>query len=247
MQMLVLRNLVALAALGLVLALGSVASADDLDKVDEALNRYRTLDYSYKLITTDAGGGKTVLKLRTRIRNVGDHNKQLIVIDEPADMKGTKVLTASPTQMYIFMPAFKKLRRIASHVNEQGFLGTALSSADMNLTRYGRFYQATVKSSDAKTVTLRLDGKDDKAPYPRIDMVVDKKLSLPVELKYYAAGGKHIKTERRQDYQCAKGYCVPKLMEMTDHTKAVTSVLKLEKHAIDVAVADDLFSKRSLH
>ena len=36
--------------------------------------------------------------------------KRLTEFTAPADMKGTKVLVLSPTQMYVYLPAFGKVR-----------------------------------------------------------------------------------------------------------------------------------------
>ncbi len=242
------RIAAAFAALALVLAISGAARADGdalLANVDKALNNWKTLDFNYK-VTTKSGSTTTVLKLRSRLQNKGQYNKQFIDISEPADMAGTKVLTKNPEKMYIYLPAFKKIRRIASHVNEQGFLGTALSSKDLNLTHYGHLFSAAVVSENDKEVELKLTGKSDAAPYPRIDMKVDKAKWVPTEIKYYGAEDKHLKTENRSDYACDNGYCVPKTMEMTDHSKGVTSTLKLTKHAINPELESGLFSKRNL-
>lgn len=237
---------------GLALAMLSVAGparADDayLKKVDAEVNKWKTLDYYYKIVTTKQGDDdRSVLKLRMRMQYSGEFNKQLIEIGKPADMKGTKVLTISPTEMYIYLPAFGKIRRIASHVTEQGFLGTALSQRDMTLTRYADKYSAKTKSeADGKRI-LSLTAKNDRAPYAKLEVVVDTERNLPIGVKYFNDSGKHIKTEKRSQYRCEKGYCAPGAMKITDHTTNVTSILYLKKHKVNPALDKGLFSKRSL-
>ena len=240
--------LVSLSALALALVWGArAAHADEatLQKVDDALNRWKTLDYKYKITTKKGGDVSNVLKLRMRMKDAAGVNQQLIEIFGPADMKGTKVLTASPTQMYIYLPAMKKIRRIASHVTEQGFLGTALSQRDMTLTRYGDKYNAKI-DSDGAELAMTLTAKSGDAPYPKLQMKVDKKIWLPTEIKYFNDGGKVIKTETRSKYECDKDYCNPREMVMTDHTAGVSSKLELKKFKINPELKDDLFSKRSL-
>jgi outer membrane lipoprotein-sorting protein len=160
-------------------------------------------------------------------------------------MKGTKVLTASPTQMYIYLPAMKKIRRIASHVTEQGFLGTALSQRDMTLTRYGDKYTAKI-DSDGAVLAMTLTAKNADAPYPKLELEIDKKIWLPTKVKYLNEAGKVIKTETRTSYECDENYCNPREMVMTDHTSGVSSTLQLKKFKINPELSDDLFSKRSL-
>jgi hypothetical protein len=235
-----------LAVLLTALALTGVAHADELDKVDEAVNRWKSLDIKYKIATTKNGGDASHLKLRMRIRTHGGENQQLTEISAPADMKGTKVLIKSPTEMYIYLPAFKKIRRIASHVTEQGFLGTALSQRDLSLTHYAKYYRAKKDKDSAKSMTLLLTAKGDDAPYARLELDIDKSKWLPTEIRYFNEKGAHIKTETRTDYECKGNICLPGVQKMTDHTTGVSSTLKMKKPKIDKELDDKLFSKRYL-
>jgi outer membrane lipoprotein-sorting protein len=236
----------ALALLLAALLVSGVARADELDKVDEAVNRWKSLDIKYKIATTKNGGDASNLKLRMRMRTHDGENQQLTEISAPADMKGTKVLIKSPTEMYIYLPAFKKIRRIASHVTEQGFLGTALSQRDLSLTRYAKYYTAKKGKEAGNKLTLLLTAKNDKAPYAKLEVDVDKSKWLPTEIRYFNDKGAHIKTEVRSDYQCEGKVCLPGKQRMTDHTTGVSSTLKVKSPKIDKALDDKLFSKRYL-
>ena len=219
---------------------GNKAGEAALAKVDAALNAYETLLLGYEMINREPG--QPVKKLKLQVRAKGD--KQLSELLAPPDMKGTKVLALSATQMYVYLPQFKKIRRIASHVSDVGFLGTAVSQADMNLKRYTPFYTAKLRKDGTLVLTARA-GK--KAPYARIEMEVSKKLQLPTTLRYFNGKGKHVKTETRTGYKCQGKVCNAKELEMVDHTKgdhSTTFVLK--KWKTNVPMKDKLFSKRSL-
>lgn len=236
-----------LAATALLLASSPSAASDAmLKKVDDATNKWKTLDYHYDIVTQKKGSDPTKLVLRMRMRFSGEHNEQITEISQPADMKGTKVLIKSPTQMYIYLPAMKKIRRIASHVTDQPFLGTALSAEDMSVTRLAKYYSAKVSHDDGKIVTLALTAKSDEAPYPKIEMKIDKARSLPLELKKLNASGKLLKTERREDYSCQKGFCAPKKMTFINHANEMATVLVLTSSKVDGPLPDDIFTKRYL-
>ena len=235
--------------LGLVLLSPSEARADDalLKKIDTEINKWKTLDYSYKIVTTTKGNDdKAVLKFRMRMKYTGEHNTQIIEISEPSDMKGSKVLTKSLTEMYIFLPAMRKVRRIASHVTEAGFLGTALSQKDMTLTRYGKYYSAKKKGEKDGRITLTLTAKGDEAPYPKIEMTVAEKQLLPTVIEYFNDEGKLIKREKRSQYRCAKGYCTPGAQKVEDLTTGKTTVLYLKDYTVNPKLDDAIFSKRFL-
>ena len=81
-------------------------------------------------------------------------------------MKGTKVLILSPTQMYVYLPAFGKVRRIASHTKDQGFLGLSFSQDDMATTAYAPLYSGAISSdSGAQTIVTLTPKAGVDAPY----------------------------------------------------------------------------------
>lgn len=224
------------------------AHADDafLRKVDASLNKWDTLDYGYKIRTTKAGERPTMIELRMRMRRTPEGNEQLTELSAPADMAGMKILIQEADQMYIYLPAFKKIRRVASHVNEQGFLGTSLSSKELALTRYSRYYDVAGKAESGGRIHLKLKERSGTgAPYERIDLFVNKDKLLPEEIHYYSAG-KHIKTETRSDMVCEDGYCLYKEHTVKDLKSGVTSQLRLVKHRVNPKLSPKLFRKRAL-
>src|ERR1700733_10051447 len=104
------------------------AYADDAgDKavaaMDAAMNKAKTLIFDYEIVNKEAGKDERSLAMKVQLKG----EKRLSEFSAPADMKGTKVLILSPTQMYVYLPAFGKVRRIASHTKDQGFLGLSFS------------------------------------------------------------------------------------------------------------------------
>jgi len=166
----------------------------------------------------------------------------------PSDVKGTKVLILSPSQMYVYLPAFKKVRRIASHTTEQGFMGMNFTQDEMTITNYSKMYSAVIANDDGKTVKLTLSAKKDaEAPYPKIDMWLEKARNLPTELWYYADTGTHIKTETRTGYTSEKEVLSPTELKMVDLTKnKMSTTLTRTKWQVNADIPDSKFSKRSL-
>ncbi|MBI4953498.1 MAG: outer membrane lipoprotein-sorting protein [Myxococcales bacterium] len=226
-------------------AVADQAGEDVLAKVDSAINRYKTLQLRYDMLNQEPGKEQNKLEILARVKAGG---KQLTELLGPADVKGTKVLILSASQMYVYLPAFGKVRRVASHVKDQGFLGTTFSQSDMALMRYGEVYGADLTSDDASTWTITLTPKADASPpYAKIVMVVDKAKGLPLKYDYFNAGGTHTKTETRSDYKCEGDICTPGEQKMVDHTKGDHwSKLVLKSYKINPSLPDDLFSKRTL-
>jgi hypothetical protein len=231
------------------LTVAATASADPAgDKVlasmDEAMNRSSTQSIEYDVVNQEPGKAERRLGLLVKLKG----EKRLTEFLAPADMKGTKVLILSPTQMYVYLPAFGKIRRIASHVTDQGFLGLAFSQDDLATTRYTPSYSAVITSETPAQWKLTATPKpDQKTAYAKIEMTVDKASVLPSELRYFNDKGVHLKTETRADYGCEGKVCTPKDHKMVDHQKGGHFTRLLRKTwKVNEPIPDEIFSKRSL-
>ena len=226
----------------------SLSSAADVSKIlkdmDVAMAGADDQYMLYEIRDKQAGKDERVLKIEVTVKGP----KRFTTFLEPRDLKGMKILVLSQTQMWVYIPSFKKARRVASHVTRQGVQGTAFSNDDMALASFADKYDGTIESQDDKSWKLRLKAKDGTdAPYPAIHVTVDKKLTLPTKLEYHNDEGLKVKTENRTDYSCQGKACTARVHEMTDHTKngQVTSLIRQE-WKVNQKVKDRVFTKRNL-
>ena len=223
----------------------AAASDAALAKVDSTINDWSTVKFIYKVVT-----GDDVFKLRVRMKRHQPSNKQVVEIGGTHPLKGTKILTLSQSQMYMFIPTIGKIRRIAGHFSDQGFLGTAMDPEQLSLSRYGHLYEVQTSKDGGSEITLTLAARSTDSRYQRLVMVVDKSRWVPTKIEYYNASDEHLKTERRAKYACVKGssYCTPGVMEVTDHTNGRKTTLTLHKgwQRNPDGITDDIFTKRYL-
>lgn len=240
-------HFVSIAAATLALSLSHApAMADDagskaLAATEAAMNKAKSHYFVYEAKTSEANKSEKTVGLNVWIKG----EKRLTEFTAPADLKGTKVLILSPTEMYVYLPAFGKVRRIASHTSDQSAFGMAFSGGDLATQKYSGEYDAT-SSGDKMTLTPKAGQSPD---YGKIEMTIDKSNKLPTELKYYNTDGKHIKTETRSGYTCegdAKDVCTPATLKMVDHTKNLTTTLTRKKVKVNDSISDETFSKRNL-
>jgi outer membrane lipoprotein-sorting protein len=215
-----------------------------LADMDAAVNRAKTQKFEYEAINQEPGKAEKRLSLAVYMKG----EKRLTEFQAPADMKGTKVLILSSTQMYVYLPAFKKVRRIASHVTDQGFMGLAFSQDDFATQNYAPLYEAKLVSETGTESKLELTSKPgQETAYAKIEVTVAKDMKVPTELKYYNAEGKNVKTETRTGYTCESNVCTPGELKMVDHTKGGLWTKMVRKSwKVNTDLSDDLFSKRNL-
>jgi len=216
-------------------------------KMDQAMTRAKDQFFEYDMVIQKPGQEERSLIFQVTIKG---RNKRRLNFLEPGDVKGMKFLVLSTTQMYIYLPAYRKVRRVASHVRDQGFMGSAYSQEDMAIVTYGDYMEPKLISDDKDTWTLemtRRKGKEKDFPYPKLQITLDKKMYQPVKIEYFNDDGKIIKTETRTDFECKGNICNPKVMKMVDHRRNdVVTYLKRRKWKLNTGIKDSYFTVRSL-
>jgi len=237
----------ALIAIGLAFSSSSFAmdAAAILAKLDSNMNQSQDQLLEWEVVTQEPGK-KTPREMAFSVQLKGD--KTLTEFNAPGDIKGTRVLVLSRSQMYIYLPAYRKVRRIASHVTQQGFMGTTYSHADMSASRFGDVYTGAIQSESETEWILELKPIAEKeAPYARVVMSITKDKHLPKELKYFNDKDEHIKTESRGGYDCQGTICNPTILRMTDHSRnGAWTELRCTSWKANVGLEDDVFTVRTL-
>jgi hypothetical protein len=108
-----------------------------IDKSDEATKLKGTEAVSTMTII-DAKGRERIRKVAqvTKLYDNGNTEKKLVRFLSPADVKGTGLLTfdyrKKDDDIWLFMPALRKTRRIISTEKAKNFMGSEFSYADMS-------------------------------------------------------------------------------------------------------------------
>jgi len=215
-----------------------------LATMDEAMTRAADQFFEYEVIHSDPGKAPKHMALRVWIKG----QMRLTEFLAPGDMKGTKALVRSRTQMYLYLPAYNKIRRVASHATKGGFLGTTFSNEDISTTTYGDVYGASSSTEQNGQWTVEATPKDGiKAAYGKLIFVIDQKLMLPVEIRYFNDKGQHTKTETRTEYGCKGAICNAGVMRMLDHSRnGAWTELRKTAWKVNTGLSDGEFSLRRL-
>ena len=102
-------------------------------------------------------------------------DKRLVRFLSPADQKGIAFLSLPNDNQILYLPAFGKTRRIASHVKNTRFAGTDYTYEDLEAKRYADKWDAELKSRSAGEYTLSLTPKKGvKTDYAKMDIRIFK-------------------------------------------------------------------------
>jgi outer membrane lipoprotein-sorting protein len=115
-------------------------AADGLQIFQEAAARdsgYHHYKADVTMVLKDKTSTTSTRKMELSNMEVkGDGARTLVVFNNPADVKGTKVLTAShwrtADEQWIYLPAFSRVKQISTANQSASFMGSELSYEDLN-------------------------------------------------------------------------------------------------------------------
>ncbi|MEN8376596.1 MAG: outer membrane lipoprotein-sorting protein [Gemmatimonadota bacterium] len=239
--------LVALAGLGAVAAPGSTAALSAQEATAEA-RRGRAIaveaeardrgwhDFSARLtmVLRDADGDERTRELRTStLEGTDDGDKTLVVFDSPSDLQGTTLLTHShhdrSDDQWIYLPAFKRVKRVASGSQSSSFMGSEFAYEDIGAQGVDRYRYRYVREEaldglDSFVVERR--PVDPASGYGRQVMWVDSLEYRVLRIDYYDRKDQPLKTLRVRNYRRYEDrHWRPAEMHMRNHATGKSTTL----------------------
>ena len=221
-----------------------LSALDIVKKSDATVNAPKDQYLDSKMILINKNGDQKVRK--TVMYQKGDE-KRLIRFLSPADQKGIGFLSLPNDINYLYLPAFHKVRKIASHVKNQSFAGTDFSYDDMSSFKYAEEYDPKLLETTEENYVLELTPKANiKKDYSKLKMLVAKESFYPVKIEHYDKAGNLWKVMVREKVVKKGEYWVSLKMEMKDLKKQHSTQTLIEKIELDTGLSDNIFTKRNL-
>ncbi len=164
----------------------------------------------------------------------------------PAEVRDLGFLSLADDQMYLYLPAFDRVRRIASHARKESFAGSDLSNDDLSTGKYENHFSAKITKETDREYVLELTRKpgSDRI-YPKLTVWVNKENFTIPRMELFDKNEKLWKTFEGE-YKQIQGYWTMTRLTMTDVQKEHKTVMTLEDIQFDVGLDDKTFTQRYL-
>ncbi len=218
--------------------------ADDyLKNIDKMIDPGKDMTAIANMVLISKNGKEEERKMKTYRKG----EKKIFFFLKPAGVKGVTFLTLSDDQMYIYMPAFKKIRRIASSAKNENFMGTDMSYEDLAETSYSKKYTPKLVSETGDEAVLELIAKKGSdAAYSKLIITTQKKTWLRKSMELYNKSGKLIKKMNIKQSSIISGYPTPTEIVMKDMSSGHSTKMIMDDVKYDSGLKDSLFSKRKI-
>lgn len=212
------------------------------DKASSAIN-LATFEMTQTLKIIDAKGNQRVRQTTSKSLKSTDSFKTLITFNSPADVAGTSMLVydydKKEDDMWIYMPALRKSRRIVSSEKSQNFMGSEFTNADMSKPNpdeytYKLLPETKYDGSDCYVVEMTPISKDisTKMGFTKKTCFIDKSNYLTKKIEYFDASGKKTKEMMYKNYEMIdtvnKKYFA-KYMEVVNLSNGRKSIITVDK------------------
>jgi outer membrane lipoprotein-sorting protein len=215
-----------------------------LRRVDATMNAPRDQRMQTTLKLIEKSG---TVRERSLIMLQKGADRRLVRFLSPADQKGIAVLSLPAGELWLYLPAFKKAKRIASHVKNGSFAGTDFSYSDMEAKNYAETHDVSYVRAEGGSDVIELRPRPAaEADYARIVMTVDRASNVPTTIEYYDAKGAAYKRLESRSVEKSGAYWIAREREMTDLRTGHRSVFAVTSVQFDTGIKDDEFTVRSL-
>ncbi|MBN1648348.1 MAG: outer membrane lipoprotein-sorting protein [Spirochaetales bacterium] len=233
---------------GLLLSLAMSASALTADEIMDKVIDTQTADSSALDIIMnlqESNGETSQRRLQTLMCKSDGETKTITIFLEPARVKNTRFLTIShkdrADDQWIYLPALRKVKRIAAGEQEGSFMGSDFSYSDMS--------SGNLSDDNAKHTLLReeqLDGYDcyvveslpgSDSTYAKTVVWADKKTWLTVKVEFYRKSDSSLqKLLRCSDFTQNSGrwYAATTVMETVETGHKTILEIKQVKYGIKI-------------
>ena len=215
-----------------------------LKKMDDVMYAPKDQDSKIKLVLIDKNN-----KEKTREATVLQKgtDKRLFKFTSPSSQAGISFLSLPDDVMYLYLPAFGKERRIASHIKNQKFAGTDFSYDDMEAKPYSDKYTPKLLNTEDDIYLIELTPKANiKTDYSKLLITISKSNYYPTKIEYYDKAGRKIKELNNKEIEKVDGYWVSKEMTMTDLKKNHKTKMIITTVSYDNNLSYDEFTVRKL-
>jgi len=207
------------------------------------------------MVLINKRGNERVRKLQTKRKEYGNGEaKSVAYFLSPADVKGTAFLVwehaDQPNDVFIYLPAMKKIRRIASEQKQQSFMGSDFSYADMENDDVDNAEHRIVSEEDLDGrpcwVIESIPNPDSDSEYGKLTSWVSKEEFIPYKVEFYDKKGKLYKVMKVLRTGPVGEDILPLQFSMENVQKNHKTELSLDKIEIDQEIPDEEFTHRAI-
>jgi outer membrane lipoprotein-sorting protein len=240
----------------------AVPTADEVMQKNFFASKISAFDGDVVMTLVNKDGGERVRKVAmwSKLQSNGVDSAVMIRFNDPADIKGTGFLQienfAGDDDIWVYLPALGKVRRLVSSNKHDSFFGTDFSYGDILLPQVSKYRHTLLRTeavdgNDCYVVeSVPVDDKvrtDDG--YARKLSWIDVQNYIERKVDYYDTDNQLLKTQTTSDVKQVDPGAqrwMPMRREMVNHQNGHRTTYEFAHFALDGGIQTSYFSTRNL-
>jgi hypothetical protein len=245
-------------AIGVVAAVPCLADSPSAEEWLERAQKARfpadnmVADFTLEIVRSD---GSTLERKGRSVRATRDHElaDRLFVITAPRSIAGMALLSkdvpGAPANQWLYLPAYRRVRRVAVHGAGDAFVGSDFYYADLARIRL-EAGEHSIKGEETVAgrpcVLLETRNNDPLLPYGRTVTALDKENVLPLRVEYYDRKDVLLKVGTIDSVESHGGHPTPLSVSMRNEATRSRSRIVLHHVSYDTEIDDAIFTVERL-
>ncbi|MFC1853367.1 outer membrane lipoprotein-sorting protein [candidate division CSSED10-310 bacterium] len=180
--------------------------------------------------------------------------KMITFFESPPDVKGTGFMSWSyedqnkDDDQWLYLPALRKVRLIASSDKGKSFMGSDFTYDDMGDRKVEQDTHTLLKTenlNNRECYVVESVPIEKRYIYSKKVTWVDKKNLIPVKVEYFDRKKRHLKT-LETEWQQVNNIWTWKRSVMSNHLTRHQTIIEIKEVELNKNVSDSIFNKRTL-
>ena len=224
-------------------------------EADKRKNGFGDFTADLLMVLRNRQGEESTRELRSKNLEVeGDGDKSLTIFDRPQDVKGTALLTfthkTGSDDQWLYLPALKRVKRIASNNKSGPFMGSEFAYEDISsqeVEKYTYKYLRDELLDGENMFVFERYPVDRKSGYTRQVVWMDQDEYRERKIVYYDRKNSLLKTLTFSGYRkYLDKFWKAEEMDMINHQTGKSTKLAWSNYAFGTGLRDRDFDRNSL-
>ncbi|WP_129409652.1 outer membrane lipoprotein-sorting protein [Marinitoga lauensis] len=226
----------------------AITGKEVLDNVKDFHNNFKTEKSVVVMKLIDSNGKVREREFNMYLMHEGDDSLALVRFNKPSEVKNITLLTLSDDEIYLYMPAYRKTKRISGGAKNGKFVGSDFKYNDITLLyneQSGDYDANLLKETDTNYV-VEVIPHDKDTDYGKIIMDITKDHLLFNKIEFYSKDNRLIKVMNFKDVKDFSGHLLATIVELNNLEENHSTVLEIKKAEFEIPITKKFFDRRNI-
>lgn len=254
-------SLVAGIALPLLSLASGLKDADQILRKSEDVRRISNLQADVRLETREPSGKSDVKEFsyQRKLAEDGERFRTFTRFKSPASIRGQSILflerAGFESDVFLYLPTFKKVRRVESHSQSSSFMGSAFSYSDI-ATPLAKDFNNTLEREEPcpvdQGVCYRIISKpksrevEERTSYESTTAWINAQTFMPVQWEFQQKGALRKRMQARRIENVEKGKFFPLELSIEDLQTKRSTTLVFSNLNVKAEIPDQVFTQQNM-